>query len=180
MREGGVGASGAVAGGEEMAGRRSGSGGIEGVIRNGQRRIHIGASVTITNIGNRTARRQGRTGRNYIFPPRIPVTVTGEDAPHIAKSGEPEWEVGVLECPVCRAPNGACTGEEIEAKESSLVEEKKPMRMVRQNVPADRGVAGYVGEEEERVETYERSPRFANNGVQPSLRDRLEKRSDKE
>lgn len=151
--------------------RDNGRRGVEGVQRSGRRRHHVGSSVVITFRGTRTLRRPGRTGRNYIFPPGVPVTVTGEDAPHVASAHDPLWEVETLNCPVCQAPNGACRGDDIAVKESSMSEEKRPMRMPKQKVNPQRGVAGYIGEKDGLVETFERVPRSAK--PPETLKDKL-------
>ena len=82
-----------------------------------------------------------------------------------------------MKCPVCQAPNGACTGDDIEeAKESKMDNNRKPMRMPKQHVR--NGVAGYVGEGRGLVETFEKQRRFPDKPTEQTIKGKLAEMTD--
>ncbi len=54
----------------------------------------------------------------------------------------------------------------------------KPMRLPQQH--SRYGKTGYVGEEDGRVETFEKQPRFPDNGTKPALAEKLADMSDEQ
>lgn len=131
--------------------------GVAGVIEP-RRHYHRQAYRPLAYTGPQPAvRLVGRSGRSYVFKPYEEQVVNAEDAAHIVRGEEQLWRAGDMQCPVCGAPDGACTGDDIEInteKESGIMPtQERPMRLPRKH--SRHGRAGYIGEEEGLVETFE-------------------------
>ena len=93
------------------------------------------------------------------------------------------WEVSDMECIVCHAPNGACTGVgEPTVEETGMAERDGDTTINMPRQRSRRGTTGYVGEKEGKVKVYDR--RQPGTGgtlpVETTLEQRLANLSDEQ